>query len=147
VWHHLSRLEKYFSNPSAIVSILSTFLYATRYGVRGLKEQKSARHVRMDDLLGARLRVSDRLVRHDCCFDGNQAARTVLFSQVSGALLTVDARVSQLLGMCDGHRSMEEIATESAASADTTKEFIIGYSRALDRLRMLSENGFLESLR
>lgn len=142
--HHLYRLRRLFPDLLMGVSHLNALLYIAHYGIHVLKSMMSAQSICLDDLLGTRPRVSSKLNRHDFCFNGDGAARTVLFSPVSSSVLTVDAQVSQLLDMCDGHRSVEEIAAEFATEADTTRGFIAGYSQALDRLKRFCEDGFLE---
>ena len=118
-----------------------------RYGVHSLQEQKRARYLGLNELLNGRPQASEGLLRHSFCFNGDQAARTILFSPISGEFLTLDAQAPQLLDMCDGQRSIDQIATEFATRAETTMGFVVGYAQALNRLKMLCENNFLEIVR
>jgi anaerobic magnesium-protoporphyrin IX monomethyl ester cyclase len=137
------RLEKHISAAPFALSFLDAFLYVVHYGVRSVKKQKKECRMKLETLMNAKPKVSAWMRRQEVHQDSDNQTSLLLFSPSSGELLTLDAREAQLIMLCDGVRSVEQIATEYASTDYSPAAFIIIYAQALRCLKRLCENGTL----
>lgn len=143
---HSARLKKYYRNPSALISITTNFLYFEHYGAQGLKKLKRNWFPSASEILAMRPQA-DSVVSTSFSTNGPESAQVFVFNTLSGGLLTVDSQTAQLLALCDGKRSIGEIADEFTSQQHSEKDFIVGYSRALSGLKKLLEFGILQGYR
>lgn len=140
---HLPWLEKCFITAPLNVSFLYSSLYVARYGLDTLEKQKKAWRFSLDDL-NLKPHAAEWLVRRAFCFDGPGSTRTALFSPASAELWVADSQMLRLLALCNGRRSVEDIATEFAKAAESTGGFIVGYFQAIEKIQGWCQSGMLE---
>jgi hypothetical protein len=142
---HGSRLEKYYRNPPAIISIITDFLYLDHYGSQGLKALKRGSYRSTKEILEVRPWVNG-IVHDSFSPNGPDSTQVFVFNTVSGGFITLDTQSFELLALCDGQRTGREIADEFVAKSDddNPKNFIISYSKAISGLKKLLDFDILQ---
>jgi anaerobic magnesium-protoporphyrin IX monomethyl ester cyclase len=141
--HQFYKLGQIFSKPPAVVLLVDTFLYLAYYGVPSLREQKKSYRFKLENLMETKPKVSEQLEYVQLSSKREDNSCSLLFSPDSGELLTISAQETQLLVMCDGIRSVDQIAMQYASMGEVPEAFVIIYSQILRRLKRLCENGAL----